>query len=112
MKFEKVKIKGKEYPIAFTVLALAEFSEEYNIDLTQLGDLSKVLTLKKALKLIYYGLQEGYRLAGKTFDLSFENACDLIGNDFEVIGKAFEVFQQQMPQPEPAKNVKAATPKK
>tara|TARA_R110002020_G_scaffold294252_1_gene510108 strand:+ start:1398 stop:1727 length:330 start_codon:yes stop_codon:yes gene_type:complete len=107
MKYELITIGGKERAIRYGFWALAQFCDLCNIKLSQLTQLEQDLDLKKAIYLIYVGLQDGARKSGTAFDLTVEDVADFIDEDETIISKALEIFGKFQAKPKkPTKTLK------
>lgn len=103
-----VKVKGKAYPCNYGMAALSEFLDAEGLKLSDLSTFGQDMALSTALRLVYIGLKDGARKAKKEFNLSFEDVCDLVDDDQELITRCMEVFVKSMPQAKPdAGNVEA-----
>ena len=96
----EITSNNKTYPVKFGMAALSEFLDSEGLSLSQMEAIGQNLTLTRAIKLVHIGLKHGARVAGKDFENSFEDTCDLLDADPELMNKVLQVFQNQMPQAE------------
>lgn len=98
--YAEITSNNKTYPVKFGMAALSEFLDSEGLSLSQMEAIGQNLTLTRAIKLVHIGLKHGARVAGKEFENNFEDTCDLLDADPELMNKVLQVFQNQMPQAE------------
>lgn len=99
MKYAVVQISGQEWPVSFGMAALASFLDEIGLKISQLESLNDHLSLTATLKLAHTGLVDGGRKAGKPYEKTFEETCDLIDEDgFDAVERILSVFADSLPQ--------------
>ena len=96
----EITSNNKVHPVKFGMAALSEFLDSEGLSLAEMDQIGQNLTLTRALKLVHIGLKHGARVAGVPFAQSFEDTCDLLDSDPDLMAKVMQVFQDQMPQPE------------
>ena len=99
MNYVKVELSGHEYPVSFGMMALAKFCKDQNLSLSEMNaQLQNNLDIMSALKLIYFGLEDGARKAKQEFNLTLEDVADRIDEDPDAIERFFAEFQALQPQ--------------
>jgi|TARA_R100000388_G_scaffold39921_2_gene30822 hypothetical protein len=93
--YELITINGKEHPIRFGMNALRIFCKETDRSLNDLGTLGKNMTLDDSCQLIKAGLSDGYRKAGKEFNISVEDISDFLDDDMDLLTRAMNIFSEQ-----------------
>lgn len=109
-KQREIDISGGTYPISFGMAALAKFLDLAELQLSDLNDLQSRLTLTNTLQLVHIGLQEGGRKAGKPYEGTFEETCDMLDEEPDTLAKVLDLFADSLPQEE--KKGKAPAQKK
>lgn len=100
MQYAEITSNNNVYPVKFGMAALSEFLDLEGLSLSQMEEIGQNLTLTRAIRLVHIGMKHGARVAKQEFSQSYEDTCDLLDTDQELMGKVMEVFQNQMPQPE------------
>lgn len=89
-------LAGKEYPVSFGNAALALFERETGVSIATIGEDTPYFN---TLRLIWCGMRDGGRKAGKPFLLEFEAFCDLLDEDADAVQRLMDVFTESMPVP-------------
>lgn len=84
----------KKRPIKFGMNALRLWTKDIGISLHGINMWIKDPDIDGTIKLLYYGLKDGARYVDKSFDLTFEQVCDLT-DDMDKIVKGFDLFLGQ-----------------
>lgn len=93
MKYTDVEIGGELFPVSFGMNALQGFCRHEGIALHELEmKLGTRMTLGEAMSLIYFGLKDGHRKAGKDFDMTMAQVNDLFDDDFEALERVLAAF--------------------
>lgn len=100
MQYAEITSNNKVFPVKFGMAALSEFLDSEGLSLAEMDAIGQNLTLSRAIKLVHIGLKHGARVSGKAFENTFDDTCDLLDADPELMNKVLQVFQDQMPQPE------------
>ena len=96
MDYEIIAIGKKKLPIKFGFNALRIYSELTGITLSQLGNIGSDMSLNEAITLMWCGLKDGHRAAKQDFEMTIDEASDLIDGNFDCLEKVFEVLAKQM----------------
>ena len=96
---DTITLNGVDYPVKFGLNTLRNFTKQFNISLTKLGNLGD-MSLDVLLELMFAGLKDGARTEGQKLDLTIETFCDMFdGADMlDEKGKFFEllaIFSEQ-----------------
>ena len=70
-----IELKKTKRPVKFGLNTLRIFSKQYEITLTELGNLGD-MTFDALLNLMYLGLSEGAKADGQQFLASVDDVCD------------------------------------
>ena len=81
-------------PIKFGMNALSHFCTDVGVSLSGLGKLLSDVDIESIVKLLYYGLKDGARVDGTTYDLTLEQTADLV-DDMSKLTEVFNIFLEQ-----------------
>lgn len=81
----KIKIKGKDYPLAFSLYFSSEFEDDSGVSLQEVDKLPKSKYSKVILKMIYWALKDGARLEKKELDMDYYDILDAVENDITIV---------------------------
>ena len=93
--FEVVILNKKDYPIRFGMNALRIYCKQTNRSLNDLQKLGQDMSLDDAVQLMFAGLRDGSRVAGKEFTLTIDDLTDILDEDFDALQKCLNVFSEQ-----------------
>lgn len=102
-----IETNGKELYFSFGMAAMARFTDSEGITIADLAKMYEEMTLMRAIKLVYAGLQDGFRREKVAFSMTFEDVADLLDEDPELLSKCMDVINTSMPNAETG-NAKAA----
>jgi len=88
---EYIKIKNKDYPIIFNILAFRKFSQEKGVnDLNKIDEIFKGFSgnmgfdqMDDFVKLTMHGIKEGCRQDAKEFDLTHDDVFVFLFDDIK-----------------------------
>jgi len=110
--YEILEINDKEFACKFGFNALRRFSRLTKMPISQLEILGDKMTLDEAVILIHCGIADGHRAAKKELDYSIDDLADDLDTDMEAIGRAMDIFGNQMGKDRMAGGDKVASNKK
>lgn len=98
---KKIKINGKDYPVAFSFNALNELCELKNCSFTELTELlaGNALLPNDLVIIAFVGLKEGARKEKEKFDLTIDDVDELLFQNMSLIAEIMEAFQLQTSAP-------------
>ena len=92
-----IQIGSQELPINFGLACLAELEQIFGCSVAQLGQQIESGGIGAAMQLIHVALKHGHRKAGKEYETSYEQTCDLLEEEgFAVIEQAFTLLANSM----------------
>jgi len=91
---DTIEIAGTEYPVRFTLGALAKFERKTKINAFALSDPSK-LSSEAAGFLVYCGLQAGAKVDGQELEIQFLDVLEDL--TLSHVMRAFELLVQDVP---------------
>lgn len=87
-----IQTTNGKHPVKYGMNALAKFTEQVGIKLSELSNMGQSMKLSDAVWLVYHGLKDGCRVEGKDFKYTFEDVADMIDEDASLIEKCMEVL--------------------
>jgi len=90
---EAIKINGYDYPLGFTLYWQSEFEHDSGIALEEFDNLPKHQSTRALIKLLYWSLRDGARVAKKPLRLSYEELIDAIEAETVIIENFSKVLQ-------------------
>lgn len=90
---DSIEIAGKDYPVRFTLGALAKFEKQTKINALALSDPSK-LGSDAACYLIYCGLQAGAKATGDAFEMKAGELADIL--TLADVVRAFDILSAEI----------------
>jgi hypothetical protein len=87
-----IKIGGQTRPVKFGFNSMALFGELTGYKLAQMQNLGAELTMRDVITLMWCGLKEGARKAGKEFDASMDDVGDWIDESPEAISGMMNIY--------------------
>ncbi len=92
-----IQIGSQELPINFGLACLAELEQLFGCSVAQLGQQIESGGIGAAMQLIHVALKHGHRKAGKEYENTYEQTCDLLDEEgFAVIEQAFTLLANSM----------------
>ena len=110
--YEILEINKKKLECKFGFNALRRFSRITKMPISQLEILGDKMTLDDAVILIHCGIADGHRAAKKELDYSVDDLADDLDDDMDAIGRAMDIFGNQMGKDRMAGGDKVASNKK
>ena len=110
--YKFVQIGKKKVCIRFGFNALRKFSLLTGMSLADFNKIGVDMSLDSALKLIFCGIEDGYRKAKQPNEIkSVDDLADLIDTDYEAIERCMDVLTEMLT-PDAEKKKKAKEEKK
>ena len=91
---DTIEIAGKDYPVRFTLGALAKFERKTKVNAFALSDPAK-LSSEAAGYLVWFGMQAGAKAEGVELDVEFMDVLDDL--TLAHVMRAFELLVQDVP---------------
>lgn len=75
---KQIELNGKKHPFKATLTALRKFEEKFD---TSFALVAAGLRVDQLLSYIYFGIEAGYKIEGKKFDIDYEELSDSLDID-------------------------------
>lgn len=109
-KYVELQVGEDKHPVSFGMLALSNFCEKQNLTLAEMNaSLGQKLSIQALLDLIHCGLQDGYRKAGKDFQMDIADVADMIDDHPEALAAFMDEIAGNLPQSDTEKKHKPGT---
>jgi hypothetical protein len=96
MEYDIIKIGDNTHCIKFGFNALRKYSLMTNTKLSELEKLGADMDLNSALTLCFCGIQDGYRAAGKKFNLTIDDLADQFDGNWDCLESVFTTLAKHM----------------
>ena len=92
---KSIKIQKKEYALNFGTAALADIYDILGFKYMGDGFNTTIeFTLKNILQIAYTSMKHGARVKKESFNMSYEDVCDLFDDNMESLSKIMEMFTE------------------
>ena len=91
---DTIEIGGRDYPVRFTLGALAKFERRTKVNAFALSDASK-LSSENAAWLVYHGIEAGAKANGEELTVTFAELIDDL--TLAHVMRAFELLVSDVP---------------
>jgi hypothetical protein len=88
----EIEIGGEKRSVKFGFNTMALFGELTGYKVSQMQNLGSELTMKDVIRLMWCGLKEGARKAGKDFNASVEDVGDWIDESPDAISGMMNIY--------------------
>jgi len=92
MLFDLVEIGGEKRPVRFGFNAMAMFGTMTGLKISEIEKISSNMTIQNAISLVYCGLKDGARKAGKPFDHTETDVADWLDERTQALSEILGVF--------------------